>query len=111
MNPSINPSASLLKHFENLEDPRTDYLIKHKLLDIIGITICAVICVAETWVEITAIPQLLKVLEVEGCIVTIDAMGTQKEIEERPRVAVRRKGMLSDVSTNYRTRRGLYSQS
>lgn len=52
MNPSINPSASLLKHFENLEDPRTDYLIEHKLLDIIGITICAVICGAETWVEI-----------------------------------------------------------
>lgn len=52
MNPSINPSASLLKHFENLEDPRTNYLIEHKLLDIIGITICAVICGAETWVEI-----------------------------------------------------------
>jgi predicted transposase YbfD/YdcC len=30
--------------------------------------------------EITAIPQLLKVLEIKGCIVTIDAMGTQKEI-------------------------------
>ena len=187
MSPSINPSASLLKHFEKLEDPRTDYLIEHKLLDIIGITICAVICGAETWVEIeeygiskfewlkkflklpngipshdtisrlfaqlnpeelqscflswiqtiaqltqgeviaidgktvrhsydkgkkkgaiqmvsawacqnrlvlgqvkverksneiTAIPQLLKVLEVEGCIVTIDAMGTQKEIAQ-----------------------------
>lgn len=30
--------------------------------------------------EITAIPELLKVLDVSGCIVTIDAMGTQKEI-------------------------------
>lgn len=30
--------------------------------------------------EITAIPQLLKLLEVEGCIVTIDAMGCQKQI-------------------------------
>lgn len=30
--------------------------------------------------EITAIPELLKVLELEGCIVTIDAMGCQKEI-------------------------------
>lgn len=30
--------------------------------------------------EITAIPELLKMLELEGCIVTIDAMGTQKEI-------------------------------
>jgi len=30
--------------------------------------------------EITAIPALLKLLDIKGCIVTIDAMGTQKEI-------------------------------
>jgi predicted transposase YbfD/YdcC len=30
--------------------------------------------------EITAIPELLQILELEGCIVTIDAMGCQKEI-------------------------------
>lgn len=30
--------------------------------------------------EITAIPQLLELLDLEGAIVTIDAMGTQKEI-------------------------------
>lgn len=30
--------------------------------------------------EITAIPELLKVLYLKGCIVTIDAMGCQKEI-------------------------------
>jgi len=30
--------------------------------------------------EITAIPELIKVLDVAGCIVTIDAMGCQKEI-------------------------------
>ena len=30
--------------------------------------------------EITAIPQLLQMLELNGCIVTIDAMGCQKEI-------------------------------
>lgn len=30
--------------------------------------------------EITAIPKLLDVLAIEGCIVTIDAMGCQKEI-------------------------------
>ena len=29
---------------------------------------------------ITAIPNLLKLLEISGCIVTIDAMGTQKKI-------------------------------
>lgn len=185
MSSSSKQSASLLKHFENLEDPRTEYLIEHRLLDIVGITICAVICGADSWVEIeeygiskfewlkgflelpngipshdtisrlfaqldpeqlqscflswiktiaqltsgeiiaidgktvrhsydrgkkqgaihmvsawasqhhlvlgqvkveeksneiTAIPQLLKVLEIKGCVITIDAMGTQKEI-------------------------------
>ena len=32
--------------------------------------------------EITAIPQLLKALDVSGCIVTIDALGCQTEIAE-----------------------------
>jgi predicted transposase YbfD/YdcC len=33
--------------------------------------------------EITAIPELLKVIDVEGCVVTIDAMGCQKEIAKQ----------------------------
>jgi len=33
--------------------------------------------------EITAIPQLLDLLEIAGCIVTIDAMGCQKEITKK----------------------------
>lgn len=33
--------------------------------------------------EITAIPALLKMLEVAGCIITIDAMGCQKEIAQQ----------------------------
>ena len=32
--------------------------------------------------EITAIPELIKVLELSGCIVTIDAMGTQTKIAQ-----------------------------
>ena len=177
----------LWQHFESIDDPRTNYLIQHLLLDIIALTILAVICGANTWVEIeeygkskqswlqtflelpngipshdtiarlfarlspeqlqsafidwineiaqitqgeviaidgkrlrrsydssnnqsaiqmvsawasqnnlvlgqlkvddksneiTAIPQLLSVLEVHGCIVTIDAMGTQVEIAQ-----------------------------
>lgn len=32
--------------------------------------------------EITAIPELLKMLQIQGCIVTIDAMGCQKKICE-----------------------------
>ena len=177
--------ASILTHFANLDDPRDERGKDHRLLDIIAITICAVICGAESWVdielygrskqewlgtflslghgipshdtfarvfarldpeqmqecfmswitaisqlsrgevvaidgktvrhsydrtqskgaihivsawasanrlvlgqrkvdaksnEISAIPQLLQMLALEGCIVTIDAMGTQKEI-------------------------------
>lgn len=33
--------------------------------------------------EITAIPKLLEMLEIKGCIVTIDAMGTQSEIAKK----------------------------
>ena len=33
--------------------------------------------------EITAIPKLLEMLELKGCIVTIDAMGTQTEIAKK----------------------------
>lgn len=33
--------------------------------------------------EITAIPELLKMLELKGCIVTLDAMGCQKKIAEQ----------------------------
>jgi predicted transposase YbfD/YdcC len=32
--------------------------------------------------EITAIPQLLRLLDISGCIITIDAMGTQKKITQ-----------------------------
>lgn len=35
--------------------------------------------------EITAIPELLELLVIEGCVVTIDAMGTQKEIVKKIR--------------------------
>ena len=183
MNP--NTVGSLREHFSKLEDPRTDQGKRHKLMDIIAMTICAVIGGAEGWTdvelfvkckyewfkgflelpngvpshdtfgrvfasiapeqfqegfiawvrevseltqgqviaidgktlrrshdhrggkaaihmvsawasenslvlgqtkvdaksnEITAIPELLRILEIGGCIVTIDAMGCQKEI-------------------------------
>ena len=32
--------------------------------------------------EITAIPRLLELLKLKGCVVTIDAMGCQKEIAQ-----------------------------
>ena len=179
--------ATVMDHFQDLEDPRIERSKRHGLLDIITIAICAVICGADSWVyvemfgkskedwfrgfldlpngipshdtfgdvfsrldpdrfqecfmewsqavadllpgevvaidgktvrrshdkragkqaihlvsawaaantltlgqvktdqksnEITAIPRLLELLELNGCIVTIDAMGCQKEIAQ-----------------------------
>ncbi|MBI5416536.1 transposase family protein, partial [Candidatus Poribacteria bacterium] len=45
-------SRSIIKHFSNLKDPRIERQKLHKLLDIIVITICAVICGADGWEEI-----------------------------------------------------------
>lgn len=43
--------SSIIKHFEEINDPREDN-IRHKLIDIIFITICAVICNADNWQDI-----------------------------------------------------------
>ncbi len=42
----------LKEHFSTLDDPRAQHRIEHLLLDIVLITICAVICGADNWVEI-----------------------------------------------------------
>lgn len=42
----------LKEHFSALDDPRAQHSIEHLLLDIVLVTICAVICGADTWVEI-----------------------------------------------------------
>ena len=181
-------SAALVEHFRALADPRIDRHKEHKLIDILVIAVCAILCGANDWVavetfgkakrawlaqfvelahgipshdtfgrvfalvspealqtcflhwiqavaqvtggqvvaidgktlrrsydrrsakaaihmvsawatrnrvvlgqlkteeksnEITAIPELLKVLDVSGCIVTIDAMGCQRAIAEQ----------------------------
>jgi predicted transposase YbfD/YdcC len=45
-------TVSISDHFADLEDPRIDRTKLHKLFDIIIIAICAVICGADSWVEI-----------------------------------------------------------
>lgn len=40
-------------------------------------------CVSEKSNEITAIPALLDVLAIQGCVITIDAMGCQREIAQK----------------------------
>ena len=50
----VEPSleASLLKHFSKVKDPRVEYLVEHKLIDILTIAVCAVIAGADNWVEV-----------------------------------------------------------
>jgi len=148
-------SLSLIEAFSSIEDPRVERHKRHKLIDIIVLTTCAVVsgsdgwesieefgknkpdwlqqwielengilshdCIARVisklqptemsqcfteWVnsvveltegeivaidgktaeksnEITAIPALLELLEIKGCIITIDAMGCQASITEK----------------------------
>ena len=46
------PLTSIAKQFAALEDPRIDRPKRHKLIDILVITICGVICRADGWVDI-----------------------------------------------------------
>ena len=46
------PLAAIEEHFSKVSDPRVDRTKEHKLIDIITIAICAVICGAEGWVDI-----------------------------------------------------------
>jgi hypothetical protein len=74
---------TIFAHFKDLEDPRTERTKKHLLLDIIALAICAIISGADGWEdmriishlgklplkasnEITAIPELLTILDVQG---------------------------------------------
>ncbi len=56
----MSTPTGLLEHFKNRDDPYKAYLIEHSLLDIIGLTICAVIYGANTWVEIESYGQAKK---------------------------------------------------
>src|SRR5262249_26340302 len=47
-----------------------------------GLSLGQVVC-AEKSNEITAIPELLRLVDTKGAIITIDAMGTQKAIAEQ----------------------------
>jgi predicted transposase YbfD/YdcC len=49
-----SPTASILAHFQELDDPRVSPATRHQLLDIVAIALCAVICGADSWVEVEA---------------------------------------------------------
>jgi predicted transposase YbfD/YdcC len=74
------PLGSIRIHFSKLEDPRLDRQKLHQLMDIIVIAICAVICGAETWVDIANFGQarekwFRKFLELPNGIPSHDTFG------------------------------------
>jgi predicted transposase YbfD/YdcC len=54
MTASAPTPVSLLHHFADLDDPRTDHTKLHNLLDIIALTLCAVVSGAEGWTDVEA---------------------------------------------------------
>ena len=100
---SVTPSvdskditSNFLQHFTGIKDPRAERTRLHLLTDIMTISLHTVsawasehrLILGQTKVscksnEITAIPALLETLDLSGCIITIDAMCTQKSIAEQ----------------------------
>jgi predicted transposase YbfD/YdcC len=48
----LKPKHSILEHFSDIKDIRIERGKKHKLIDIITISICAVVCGADGWEDI-----------------------------------------------------------
>lgn len=46
------PTTSITSHFASLPEPRIERSKRHALLDILTIALCAVICGADSWVEV-----------------------------------------------------------
>ena len=73
----LKPKLTIADHFALVDAPRIERIKQHKLLDIITIAICAVICGADTWVDIEMYGQakysfLKKFLEVSKGIPSHD---------------------------------------
>lgn len=71
---------SILEHFSSLSDPRVLLKTKHKLIDIVVMALCAVICGADDWVEIAYYAKLKHdwfktFLELPGGIPSHDTFG------------------------------------
>ena len=50
----LPPKITIVDHFKDLEDKRVERTKRHKLIDIVTIAICAVICGVDSWVLMEA---------------------------------------------------------
>ncbi len=48
----LKPKSSIAEHFNDIKGIRIERGKKHKLIDIITISICAVVCGADGWIDI-----------------------------------------------------------
>src|SRR4051794_18228821 len=74
------PRTSISEHFATLPDPRREHLRAHRLVDILTIALCAVICGADDWVAVETFGQskeawLRTFLELPGGIPSHDTFG------------------------------------
>jgi len=77
---SKRATASIVEHFGDIEDPRVEYLVEHKLIDIITIALCAIIAGADNWTEVEQYGQekqgwFEQILELPAGIASHDTFG------------------------------------
>jgi predicted transposase YbfD/YdcC len=74
------PPSNIHEYFGSLTDPRNGQNVQHKLIDILTIAICGIICGADNWVDIEMFGQakaewLSSFLELEHGIPSHDTFG------------------------------------
>jgi len=77
---SENPLKDLTRHFDEVEDPRVQGRVAHKLSDIIAIAVVGVLCGANSWSEIETVGKareawLRQYLELPNGIPSHDTFG------------------------------------
>jgi predicted transposase YbfD/YdcC len=54
------PTGAIEAHFGRVEDPRVEYLVRHPLMNIITIALCAIIAGADNWSEVATFGERRK---------------------------------------------------
>jgi predicted transposase YbfD/YdcC len=75
----LKPKNKLVEHFSKLEDPRIERSKRHKLIDILTVTLLGVICGADSWVGIESFGRaklkwLRRILELPNGIPSHDTI-------------------------------------